>query len=222
MGKNLKKIVSISVYFFLLIQIFVSAGCSQVTPELTEANYSVIFEYADNETFPDSRLSLFMESNTDISRYERIKITAMENSFIWDFTDFSKIESSEHKWAGSTNLVVPEDEIIPSGMYEVKYFNADEKETTVYVTISYDTSIYDLTAEELVEKMQSDGASKKIAIYDESDVLLYYGEKYSEYETARGIWNSYRQASYYYDIWCTAGNYVICIMPQQKVSLETE
>lgn len=222
MGIDLKKYLSISLSIIFSILIFVSVGCSQVTPELTEANYSVIFEYADDETYPDSRLSLFMESNTDISRYERIKITALENSYIWDFKEFSKIQFAEHQWAGTTNLVVPSNEVIPTGMYEVTYYNADEKESTVYVTVSYDTSIYDLTSEELVEKMQADGATKKIAIYDSNDVLLYYGEKYSEYETARGIWNYYRHASYYYDIWCTSGDYVICIMPQQKVSLDEE
>ena len=222
MSKILKKSIFISLSVLFLLQIFMAVGCSQVTPELSEANYSIVFEYADEETFPDSRLSLFMESNTDISRYDRIKIKALENNYIWDFKDFSKIEYSDHKWAGATNLVVPENEMIPSGVYEVTYFNADEKETTVFVTIAYDNSIYDLTAEELVEKMQQNGASKKIAIYDDKDVLIYYGDKYNEYETARGIWNNYRQASYYYDIWCTSGNYEICIMPQQKVSLDEE
>lgn len=220
MSKNLLKYLKILILSAVPLLFAGLTGCSQSAPELTIANYSVIFEYEDNETLPSSRLCIFMESDSDVNRYDRIQIQSLDNGYIWDFKDFSKIILNERQWAGNTNLVVPEDEIIPTGNYEVTYFNADEKETKVYVTVSYDTSIYDLLSDELETKMKNNGAIKKIAVYDNNDVLLYYGEKTIDFMTPRGIWNQYRTASYYYDIWCTSGDFVICIMPQQKVALE--
>jgi len=222
MGKNLQKILfTFTLLVFLSIAAFFTS-CSQAAPELSIANYSVVFEYEDEESLPSSRLSLFMESTSDVNRYDRVKITAMENGFIWDFTDISKIILDNRQWVGNTNIVVPDTEIIPTGMYEVTYYNADEKETTVYVTVSYDTSIYDMSADEIDAFMIKNLATKKIAIYDKNNVLLYFDEKPAIYNSARGIWNDFRTAEYYYDIWCTSGDFVMSIMPKKQVSLEEE
>lgn len=220
MGKKFRNFILVS--FIFSAYCMIGTGCTQVTPELTDASYSVIFEYQDENSLPDSRLSFFMESQTEVARYDRIKVHAIENDYIWDFNEISKISFSDKEWAGNTNLVVPENEMIPTGNYEITFFNADEKESTVLISVSYDSSIYDLNAEDLENKMLSSRAVKKIAIYDDGNILIYYGDKLSEFGTPRGIWNMYRTASYYYDVWCTPENNVICIMPKQKVALDNE
>ena len=48
-----------------LIIIFVTS-CSQVTPELSFSDYSVIFDYHDETTLPDARFSLFMASESNL------------------------------------------------------------------------------------------------------------------------------------------------------------
>lgn len=218
MNKKITKFIPL----FLTSLILLFIGCTQVTPELTQANYSVIFEYDDETDVPASRLSLFVESNTNVRRYDRIKITSLETGYIWDFTEIAKMSYDEEEWAGNTNLVVPENEIIPCGNYEVTYYNADEKETTIYVTVSYDTDFYDISIDDLPEAIETKNGYCKIAIYNEDKAMLYFGNKTSELKTPRGIWNVFREAAYYQDIYYTPGNFEICIMPMREVALDQE
>lgn len=198
-------------------QLFFLFSCKQITPELSEANYSVIFEYDDLQSLPASRLSFFMKSESDIDRYNRIKIKSLETGYVWDFDDVAKISQDYNQWAGNTNLVPPYNEIIPTGMYEVTFYNADEKNTSIYVTVSYDKSFNNKNAEEMEEYMRSHNGRKRIAIYDDNDILLYYGDKIREFDSPEGIRNYYRTSSYSYDVWSTSGNYVICIFPIQDL-----
>lgn len=217
MNKKIARVFPLIIFSSLIFLFF---SCSQVAPELTQANYSVIFEYDEEFETPASRLSIFVESNTDVRRYDRIKITSLDTGYIWDFTEISKMKYEDAEWAGNTNLVVPENEVIPCGNYEVTYYNSDEKETTIYVTVSYDTDFYDVSYEEVPEVISKKNGFCKIAIYNEDKAMLYFGNKIAEYSTPRGIWNNFRDAAYYQDIYYTPGNFEICIMPEKKVALE--
>lgn len=202
--------------FSLLITILL-LSCSQNVPELVSGNYSVIFEYPEEEFYPNSRLSIFVEAQSDVRRFEKIQIKSLETDYIWYVDDIAKVELNDQQWAGTTNLVVPEDEIIPSGTYEITFYNADEKSEKIYITIDYDTSLYDVETEKVSEVIKKQNGINNIAIYDDTDVLIYYGERTQDLLTKRGIWNLFRNASYFQDIWCTNGNYIMCIMPIEKV-----
>ncbi len=195
-------------------------GCQQTLPELTQSNYSVIFDYKDEESLPTSRLSVFMESSSDVRRYNHIKVSSKESELSWYIDDISCVTSNGIEWAGNTNLVVPENQKIPQGIYEVIYFNADDKSDKEIIDISYDSKIYALKYEELIQYMKDKSAVSEIVIYDEDGKILYYGNKLSEFSNVRGIWNAYSNAATYQDILSLPGRYTICILPLKKVELE--
>ena len=203
-----------------LAVLFIS--CSQNLPEVTTTDYSVIFDYENAEELPSARLSLFMASESNVRRYQRIKITALETGYIWDTDNIALLENEGTQWAGLTNLVAPENEKLPGGKYEVTYYNADEKECTINLEIKYDIDFYDVLFSGLPEVMKQKRGIEKIAIYDKEHILIYFGDRTQELQTVRGIWNVYREAGTYQEIWYTRDGTVTCIGPEKPVSPETD
>lgn len=206
--------------FHFLATFFLS--CSQVTPEVISPEYSVIFEYEDEKSNPKARMSIFVESLTDVNRYERIRVYCENGGYIWDFNEIATFTDKNRSWTGNTNLKMPQNQIFPSGKYELIFYNADEKDTSVHLNINYDSSFYKLTSAESENLLKNKNAIKKIVIYDKNHQIIYFGEKSSSFDTSRRIWNTFSNAKYYQDILITPGNYVICIMPEKEVSLENQ
>lgn len=217
MCKKNKLILIISLLFTILF-----LSCSQNAPELNAGNYSVIFDYPDENCYPNSRLSIFVEAESDIRRFDKIQIKSLETEYVWVIDDIAKVEFNNQQWAGVTNLVVPEEDIIPSGMYEIIFFNADEKSEKIYISINYNPVYYETETENVVKTINEENGINNIAIYDEKFILIYYGERTQQLSTKRGIWNLFRDAAYFQDIWCTTGNYVMCVMPIEELVSDEE
>lgn len=218
--KSLKNAICYSL--LAAVSFLLCISCTQVTPELTQSDYSIIFDYENDEALPSARLSLFMASDSNVRRYQRIKITALETGYIWDTDIIAMLESEGTQWAGLTNLVAPENEKLPCGKYEVTYYNADEKECTINLEIKYDIDFYDVLLSALPEVMKEKRGIEKIAIYDKEHILIYFGDRTQELQSARGIWNVYRDAGTYQEIWYSRDGTVTCIGPEKKVSPETD
>ena len=113
MQRHFKSFSLISLVFAAFTGFFMS--CSQVTPELYTTDYSVIFDYTDEETLPSARLSVFASSASDVRRYERICIKSLDSGYIWDTKRINRLDTYDLQWAGCANLIVPEEEKLPSG-----------------------------------------------------------------------------------------------------------
>ena len=214
---------SFSIYSLLtaaLLVFFIS--CSQNTPEIYSTDYSVIFDYEDDENLPSARLSFFSSSSTDVRRYQRIVITSAETGYSWDTEIITRLEENKEQWAGCTNIVVPPDEKIPTGKYEITWYNADEKECKVTLDVRYDTEIYDVLLPSLAEYMTRKHGIEKIAVYDKNHILIFFGDRTEELMTTRDIWNNYREAATYQVIWYSRNGNVICITPEKPVVPEAE
>lgn len=223
MNLNLKRcFILFSQLILAVTGFFALASCSQVTPELTQSDYSVIFDYSDDNALPTARLSVFMSSVSDVRRYDKIRITSLETGYIWETDSIAVMENEGVQWAGLTNLVAPEDEKLPCGKYEVTYFNADEKECTLNLEINYDIDFYDILFSALPQIMEEKKGIEKIAVYDKGHILIYFGDRTQEFYTARGIWNAYREAGTYQVIWYTKDGNVMCIGPEVPVTPESD
>ena len=206
--------------FHFLATFFLS--CSQVTPEVISPEYSVIFEYEDEKSNPKARMSIFVESLTDVNRYERIRVYCENGGYIWDFNEIATFTNKNRSWTGNTNLKMPQNQIFPSGKYELIFYNADEKDTSVILNVNYDSSFYKLTSSESENLLKNKNAVTKIAVYDKNRTMIYFGEKTSSFKSSTEIWNTFSNAKYYQDIIITPENNVMCIMPEKEVSLETQ
>ena len=219
MCKNLKNNIFFAIFFLFLISFFTIA-CSQTVPDIVRADYSVVFDYNDEENLPASRLCVFVTSESEVRRYAAIRLFSKASGLVWETSDILKLEESEKQWAGNVNFVPPENEVIPSGIYEITFINADEEEDSLSFTVKYNDKYYKSLSSQVPELMKNQNGNKKIAIYDEDGKMLYFGNRNSELQTVRGIWNNYRDAKSFQDIWCSSDFSVMCIMPEEKVSLE--
>jgi hypothetical protein len=218
MQSQSRKLSFISLLFAAFIGLFIS--CSQNTPEVYSTDYSVVFDYSDETTAPSARLTVFVSSGSDVRRYQRIKIKSLENGYCWDTQNITKLEADDIQWAGCTNLVAPENEELPSGQYEITYFNADEKECTVNLDVHYDLGLYDVLLSGLADYMAEKRGIEKIAVYDKQHIMIYFGDRTEELKTTRDIWNRYKEAEYYQVIWYAANGTVLCIEPEKPVTPE--
>ena len=195
--------------------------CISTAKEKERTLYHEVSDYVKKSN-PKARMSIFVESLTDVNRYERIRVYCENGGYIWDFNEITTFTDKNRSWTGNTNLKMPQNQIFPSGKYELIFYNADEKDTSVLLNVNYDSSFYKLTSTESENLLKNKNAIKKIVIYDKNHQIIYFGEKSSSFDTPRRIWNTFSNAKYYQDILITPGNYVICIMPEKEVSLENQ
>ena len=203
-------------FLFLLILIF-PFSCSQNLPEARFALPSLIFEYEKTDSLPTARLSIFVESTSDVRRYQRITLKSVKNDYVWDTYDIVKFKSAEKMYAGYTNFVMPGEELIPSGEYQVTYENADGEKIDIKTFLNYDSSFYTKKADEIPEFMASKRAINSIIIFNAEKSVLYFGEKKDELSNSRKIWNKYRDAAFYQEVYALADNSVMCVMPVMDV-----
>ena len=201
----------------ILLSILFMASCTQIVPEVKYSTLSVVFEYKNEKAAPDARLCVYVETVSDARRYENINVKAAQNGFVWDVTDVFKVKSYDRMYAGNTTLVVPEGEKIPTGQYDIVFYNADLEKVETKAFLNYDAEFYNKKSGDIPEMMRKRGGKKNIAIYDKEGKMLYYGERTDKLDDTRKIWNKYRNAESFNEIWKLPNNSVICIMPLELV-----
>ena len=214
MGKSFFKTLHLS---SILLSILLMASCTQVVPEVKYSTLSVVFEYKDEKTVPSARLCVFVETISDARRYESINVKSVQNGFTWDVNDVFKIKSYDKMYAGNTTLLVPEGEKIPTGLYDIVFYNADLEKVETHSTLNYDSEFYESKSGDVPEMMRKRGGRKNIAIYDKEGKMLYYGERTDKLDDTRKIWNKYRNAASFNEVWKLPNNSVICVMPLEQV-----
>ncbi|WP_027727388.1 hypothetical protein [Treponema sp. C6A8] len=192
-------------------------SCAQNSLDINQSEMTVVFEYSDEENLPSARLCAFVESDSDSRRSGLLQLSTKKDGFIWNAQSPLRFKSGDKFWTGYTNFLMQKNEPFPLDSYRILIQNADEKEAEEVFDFNYDSSFYNLKASEVEEKMKSLGAVKKIAIYDESHSLLYYGDLKDNLSSSRKIWNVYSKANYFNVIWQTKDNTVICILPKELV-----
>lgn len=210
----------ISIFSCLLLCVYFAAsfaGCSENLPEVRSADYSLIFEYESENSYPTARLSVFVETLSDVRRADEIILVSENSDFSWETDDIIMLENSKKKWAGYTNFVLPEPEKIPEGRYSVTYIDATGEEVTADLNISYDKKLYSLKENQVNDYMIKNNRFKKIAVYDDLNTLIYYGEEEYDLNSNSKILNRYRSAAYKTVIWCNVNNSIICILPKEKL-----
>ena len=67
-------------FFFLILLVF---SCKQVSPEMRGVSTCVVFDYSDYQTLPQARLSIYVDSNSDVRRVDSIEINSLTTDLKW-------------------------------------------------------------------------------------------------------------------------------------------
>ena len=208
---------SVKILSLLIFSLLFCPSCSQNAADIKESSLTVIYDYNDEENLPSARLSLFIESESDTRRSQNILLSSLTDGYEWTAEELVHIKSGNRSWSGYTNFVMQKNQPFPKDSYSLVLRNADENEAVQTVELSYDDSFYDMTSSQADEKMKAEEAVKKVAIYDENGILLYYDVQNDNLNSARKMWNMFSNASYYKIVWQAKDGSTMCILPKRLV-----
>ena len=190
-------------------------SCANTTPELLSSNATVIFDYRDDASVPQMRLSVFAETGSDVRRAEQIRIASQTSGYEWTEEEPQLIGSGNRQWAGYTNFAVPESQQFPQGQYDLFYTDAEEHTVQTSFSVAYPEK---LTGSKSSDARSILGASAKemLAVYMSDGTLIYYNTRKPEWKNDDSIWNDMKLASSIRICWTSSDGSVVCFMPAEE------
>lgn len=187
-----KKIVFSIIFAF----IFLFISCSDSDPKIANSEGFVVFDYSSTNALPSMKLSVFVETESDAHRVDSISISSVSSNFSW-IVDYPIIICDEKKqWVGYSNFSCPNNIDIPIGFYNLVYTDAEEKKQEGIFSISYPVELKKISSSD-VYKVLNENYTEKIAIFDESDVLIYFGTKNVSWDDDKKIFSANKNSFYY-------------------------
>lgn len=201
-----------SLFVFIFSVLFFS--CSQDSAQIASAESSVIFDYSQNP--PDMRLSVFVNSESDVRLASKIKIVNKNSGLEWNCDELVKFEDkNKNSWTGCANIVAAFGMKIPAGEYVLTYFDMAGDEDEILFSIDYPENVLTLKSEDFPDGF--DYSEKKSAIYTKDGVLLYYGEEKIEWENRNTVLVDYKDAGVIRTCYTLKNDSVICLMPPENL-----
>ncbi|MDY2843020.1 MAG: hypothetical protein SOT81_03430 [Treponema sp.] len=186
-------------------------SCAVDEAEISTASGSLILDYENDESVPDSRLAVFIQTKNSVQRTDSFSAENLDSGYIWNVPSPSLFETDTRQFAYSTNLKAPDGENIPKGIYKIVYNDAAGNSDEFSLKIDYDDKLLEQKASEIAGLIS--GKTENLAVYDEADELIYFGRRKSGWTSNAAILNEYKIASYTRVCYSTPSNSVICFMP---------
>jgi len=206
------------ILLLLLSTLFFS--CSQTSPSVNSVEAYVVFDFDNEISKPQQRLSVFVNLESEVQRTSAIIVKNKENSYIWNVSYPSLISAGDSQWAGYTNIVPCTGETIPQGFYTVTYCNALGETVDSSFSISYNKDLCEKTSNEAV-LLLGNIKQEKIAIYSHEGMLLFFDAKKRQWTNDEKIWAEFKDATSYRT--CYTLGKTMCLMPYvYKEALEEE
>ena len=164
--------------FFLIFAILpFLTSCSNVVCDVSDVQATVVFDYHDEDSLPDSRTCIFVKIDGDVSRTESIKIVNTENKYEWRVENPTLLQSKAGDWAGSANVRGEGENALPQGNYRLHYKNMAGEEAEMDFSVIYPAQFSEQQATDFPKALTDDSLtfSEKIAVYDKNGDLLFFG-----------------------------------------------
>lgn len=213
---KLFKILFLPVLATILFLSFFS--CSESEADVVSATASAVFDFSDEENPPAHRLAVFFQVSNEVQRSQSFTVTNSQSGYSWFVAKPGIFTGMNKSYAYSVNLNAPEGEEIPVGAYSVIYQDAAGNEDSITFSVNYKKEL--LTAKAADCKEILGNVSENLAIYDDSGELLFMGKAKNSWKTNEAILKDYKLAETKRVCYVTAGNTVICMMPEEKLKTE--
>lgn len=208
-------------FFFCLLALLASFSffsCSDSEADVVAASATAVFDFSDESSAPSCRLAVFFQVANEVQRTESFTVTSSDSGYYWTVSNPSVFSAMNKSYAYSVNLSPPSGENIAEGPYSVKYYDAAGKEDEFKFTVTYNKALVSAKSSAVKELLPS--AVENIAIYSDSDELLFMGKAKSSWKTNADILKDYKLAQTKRLCYVTPGNTVICMMPEEKLKTE--
>lgn len=194
-------------FLFLLPLLF--CACSDDALDLARINSSLVLDFADSESLPSQRLSVWAEVSSNVRRVESILVQNGEYS--WRIDEPLLISEGQRQWAGYMRLEPSplENSFVP-GSYSVKITDAAGNTADGSFRLSYDMELSEKNAAFASEKLSA--AVSRVAVYSESGDLLYFAKGEPSWYTDSDIFRAYKDADFFRRV--ISGGGVVCLLPK--------
>lgn len=211
------------IFIFLLFSLIaVFAACSQSLPEVRSGSCGLVLEYENMDSYPEVKLSVFLQSSSEVRRYETLSVHAMSSDYSWTVYDVIKSTENKKSFIGYNNLIMPENLKFPTGSYNVTAKTLDDEETELDLNLNYDQSVYSVKGSDVSKFIKNKSYRKKIAAYSEDGYLLFYGPLNGDNSTIQKLAKNYSEATYYNEVYIAPNASVTFIMPKQSFEEENK
>lgn len=193
--------------------IFLLFSCAGDTAEISNATESLILEYSNSESFPESRLAVFIQPDNAVQRTEDFSVENLEHGYVWNVNSPEIFEASGKQFAYCAELRPPDGEHFPKGNYRIVYNDAAGNSSEVIVQLDYDENILRKKSSEIAgfisEKVEN------IALYDEMNELIYFGRRKNGWNSKSDMLKEYKNAFSMRICYSSPSNSLVCFMPEE-------
>lgn len=198
----------------ILVSLFVFVSCDSSTPKVQNVSSSVVFDYADEESFPDVYLSVFASPDCEISRIESIRFVHEETNLEWKCETLERFDGKGKKsWVGYTHFLPLQGSKFPIGRYNFYISDMAGTEEKSLFFVNYPNNLFESRAKDFPGVLKLPNMTK-IALYNQEDVVIYYGDMQKEWKKSLNqIKDSYSGAVSYRLVYYINNGNILCLMP---------
>jgi len=198
---------------FILPLLILFFSCSQNLPEISSATGTAVYDFEDDDSFPELRLGVFVDVTSDVHRAEIIKVICLQNNYEWECINPIKIKNGKNQFSGYTHFVMPENEAFPQGRYKVYYTDYNGNEESCVMQLSYNAEILEMKGAAAQDFLKSDSALEYWSVYNKEAEILFFGEKEDRMRALEEVWKRYPDAVSARTLWVSRNGREICIFP---------
>lgn len=199
-------------FFLTLFLLFTVFSCSDTDINLLNAKGYVLFDYKDSVSKPEVRLAAFVEVSSEVRRVEAVRVKHISSQMEWNCLSPLIFSDSKRQWAGYSDFVSPEGMLIPEGIYDFSYMDAQKNEENLSFNISYNEYLAEGNLDTL-KKYSLDNKKETIVIYSETDSIIYHGPKKQNWSDEKKIFLSNKGSKYFRYVYSEVTENAMYLMP---------
>ena len=189
------------------------SSCADAAPELVSVTGTMVFDYEDSDSLPSARLAVFVQTSTEVQRVDSLLAVSRDDGYNWRIDSPQQFKSGDRQWACYTNLQSAENVRFPKGVYDFQYVDAAGEEAWTSFVVSYPDELFETKSGDIKSVLSS--LSDSVALYDKSNMLIYFGKNKSNWNSNANIIREYPAAVTIRHCLSNSGNRVVCLLPAE-------
>lgn len=190
-------------------------SCSDSSPQIISLQPIVVLDYKNYDSFPKSKLSIFMMTGSSPQRAASIEIKKPDSSLTWIDSNPEMFSFDGANYVCSENITPPYGTSIQNGNYTINYADLAGEEMNISFSINYDHRFLSSNATHVISLLEY--YTENLALYDEGENLIYYGKIKDAWKTDNDILREFKNAFVKRRCLVTQNNSVLILMPKSNI-----
>lgn len=192
---------------------FFFCSCSDDPVATAAVQSHLILDWEDEQSLPVERLSVFIETSSNVRRIESFSVKS--GDFTWNVDSPIVFQAGNGQWVGWPHLEPPniaqnKRAAFPLGNYEVECVDAAGKKDKAVFAIMINAALLDATSDKVEGLVPA--PQKRVAVYSDGNELLYFDAAKNNWLSDAAIFSGVKDSAYYRNA-VSAGS-ALCFMPK--------